>query len=144
VQRLVEALAFVVVIGLLPLGAHWLFSLEKSGDTRNWVVPELHLFVMVTCGQAVAEAFRDHESITRTLICISGALGVMAGAGAYGVLYVHPVSPDAAIVETWLQANVVRVMLGVGFAYAIYRGIGLFGDARTTVTTRFSRHGRQE
>lgn len=140
---MLEALAFVVIIGLLPVGAHWLFSLEKPGDSRGWVVAELYLFVMVTCGQAVAEAFKDTEGIGRTLVCITGALGVLAGAGAYGILYVHPVSPDAVNVEAWLEANVVRVMLGAGAGYATYRGIGLFASARTNIA-RSGRSSSQE
>ena len=113
-QQMLEALALVVILGLLPVGAHWLFSLEKPGDSREWVVAELYLFVMVTCGQAVAEAFRDREGVGRSLVCITGALGVLAGAGAYGILYVHPTSPDAIRVEFWLQTHVVRAMLGAG------------------------------
>ena len=134
-QGLLEAMALVVILGLLPVGAHWLFSLEKLGDSRDWVVPELYLFVMVTCGQGVAEAFRDPEGIGRTLVCITRALGVLAGAGAYGILYVHPTSPDAVGVEIWLESHVLRVMLGVGAGYAIYRGIGVFGKARTQAET---------
>ena len=29
------ALALVIILGLLPVGAHWLFSLEKAGNTRT-------------------------------------------------------------------------------------------------------------
>ena len=129
VQELLEALALVVILGLLPVGAHWLFSLEKPGDSRSWVVPELYLFVMVTCGQAVAEAFRNPEGLGRTLVCMFGSLGVLAGAGAYGILYVHPTSPDVIEIESWLQAHVVSIMIYVGVGYAIYRAIALCSDA---------------
>src|SRR6202011_1965483 len=94
-QQLLEALALVVILGLLPVAAHWLFSLEKPGDTRGWIIPELYLFVMVTCGQAVGAAFCAPQGLSRTIVCITGALGVLWGAGAYGILYVHPASQDA-------------------------------------------------
>jgi hypothetical protein len=130
-RELVEAMALVMILGLLPVGAHYVFSLEKSADTRAWVVPELYLFVMVACGQAAGDAFRDPErGLSRTLAGIAGSLGVLLGAGAYGILYVGPTSAEAIWVEQWLRSRVIGVMLCVSASYAIYRGIRLFGDAR--------------
>jgi len=135
-RELLESLALVIILGLLPVGAHWLFSLEKIGDTRGWVVPELYLFVMVTSGHAAAEAFRDSERFSRTVVFITGVLGVLTGAGSYGILYVHPTSPDARGVEVWLQAHVIHFMVAVAVGYTVYRGIGLFGDSRTRATKK--------
>ena len=131
-RELIEAMSLVVGLGLLPVGAHYLFSLEKPTDTRAWVVPELYLFVMVACGQAAAEAFRDADrGLARTLAGIASSLGVLVGAGAYGVLYVQPSSIEAVLVDEWLRSNVVHVMLSVAAGYTLYRGSRLFRDART-------------
>jgi nitrate/nitrite transporter NarK len=130
-RELVETMALVVILGLLPVGAHYLFSLEKMTDNRRWVVPELYLFVMVTCGQAAGDAFRDtRRGLRRTLVGIAGALGVLGAAGAYGLLYVEPVSTEALWLEQWLRSSVITVMLCVAAGYALYRGTRLFVDAR--------------
>lgn len=129
-QELLEDVAFIFIMGLLPVGAHWLFSLEKAGDNRDWVAAELYLFVMMICGQAAADAFRTPGGIVRTVVFVAGALGVLAGAGAYGLLYVHPRAADAVGVEAFLQAQIVHIIVGAGGGYAAYRGIRLFGIVR--------------
>ena len=133
-RELLESLALVVILGLLPVAAHWLFSLEKVGDTRDWVAPELYLFVMVTSGHAAAEAFRGTEHVIRTVVFIVSSLGVLASAGAYGLLYVQPVSHDARSAEVWLQANVLRVMLAAALGYTAYRGFTIFRDSQMKAT----------
>jgi hypothetical protein len=143
VRELLEALALVVVLGLLPVGAHYVFSLDKPGDSREWVVPELYLFVMVTCGQAAAEAFRDSARLSRTVVFISSALGVLCSAGAYGILYVAPSSPDARLIEAWLQANVVRAMVCASLGYTGYHAIRLFREIRSTVAKTVRAHRKE-
>jgi hypothetical protein len=133
-RELLESLALVVILGLLPVGAHWLFSLEKAGDTRDWVAPELYLFVMVASGHAAAEAFRDTEHLIRSVVFIGSALGVLISAAAYGLLYVHPMSRDARPAEVWLQANVTRAMLGAALGYTVYRGFTIFRELQTNLT----------
>jgi hypothetical protein len=76
------------------------------------------------------------QGLSRTIVCITGALGVLWGAGAYGILYVHPASQDARWIEGWLETHVVGVIMCVGVGYAIYRGIGLFGEARKNMATK--------
>lgn len=108
VRDLIELVGSVYVLGLLPVGSHWLFSLLKARDSRAWVAPELYLFVMVTCGVAFMDAFRDRDADgpLRSLVGVAGFAGVLVGAAAYGILYVNP--PEAAQIAEWLRGTVLR------------------------------------
>ena len=129
VRDLIELVATVYVLGLLPLGSHMLFSLLKIKDSRQWVAPELYLFVMVTCGVAWMDAFRDRDSDRplRSLVGVAGLAGLLVGAAAYGVLYVNPA--DAAAVTGWLRSAAVRFTISVAIGYIVYRFSGLLEDA---------------
>ena len=129
VRDLIELVGSVYVLGLLPVGSHWLFSLLKAKDSRAWVAPELYLFVMVTCGVAFMDAFRDRDADgpLRRLVGVAGFAGLFAAAAAYGVLYVNP--RDAAQIVGWLRAGVLRVMIVVAVGYLVYRFSGLLEDA---------------
>ena len=143
-RELLESLALVVILGLLPVAAHWLFSLEKAGDSRDWIAPELYLFVMLTSGHAAAEAFRGTQHLMRTVVFIVSSLGVLASAGAYGLLYVQPMSHDARSAEVWLQANVFHAMLVAALGYTAYRGFTISRDLQTKATKTATRTGETD
>lgn len=129
VRDLIELVATVYVFGLLPVGSHWLFSFLKAKDSRQWVAAELYLFVMVTCGVAWMDAFRDRDSDgpLRSLVGVAGLAGLLVGAGAYGLLYVNP--PSAMTITDWLRAAVTRFTISVALGYVVYRFSGLLEDA---------------
>lgn len=128
-RDLIETVFSVYVLGLLPVGSHWLFSYLRPGDSREWMVPELYLFVMVTCGVAFMDAFRDRDSDgpLRSLVFASGLSGLLCGAAAYGLLYVDPL--PARGLSDWLRGQVLWVMGGVAVGYLAYRAAGLLEDA---------------
>lgn len=130
-RDLIEVVFSVYALGLLPAGSHFLFSLEKPRDTREWVIPELYLFVMVTCGTALIEAFRDRDSDgpLRSLVFAVGLIGMLGGAAAYGLLYVDPPSTLAGEINGWFRNNVLSVMIGVAVGYLAYRVADLLEDA---------------
>jgi hypothetical protein len=129
VRDLIELVGSVYVLGLLPVGSHWVFSLLKAKDSRAWVAPELYLFVMVTCGVAFMDAFRDRDADgpLRSLVGVAGLAGLLIGAAAYGILYVNP--PDAVQIAGWLRASVLRVTIDVAIGYLVYRFSDLLEDA---------------
>jgi hypothetical protein len=132
VRNVLEFVVSVYVLGALPLIMHCFVALIQGPPptASPWVPAEAWLIVMVTCGSALSDAWRERRRSDDTLNAIGalfGLLGMAFGALAYALLTIN--SNASATVTPFLVSAVWYFVAIIAVLYLAYRLPALYRTA---------------
>jgi hypothetical protein len=117
-RNILEHILSVYLVGILPLGMHFLVSLFSPPQTDlRWVPAEAWLFVMVTSAATFGDAWQERRRNDGTVtlaIAVFGSAGTLLGALAYAILMLQPANAPAITgvlkAYVWLAVGIVAIL----------------------------------